>query len=139
MASELPTLKLTTHQSIRQSTISNHLNTLHEMSESQFRVIIIGGSIGGLALAHCLHRAGIDHIVLEKSRDAAPQVGASIGILPNGARVLDQLQLYDAVESLTEPLSTATISYADGFSFSSSYPRTINERCGSFNSCPRNS
>ena len=108
------------------------------MSESHFRVIIIGGSIGGLALAHCLHRAGIDHIVLEKSRDAAPQVGASIGILPNGARVLDQLQLYDAVESLTEPLSTATIGYADGFSFSSSYPRIINERCGFFNSCPRN-
>ncbi|CAI7628965.1 unnamed protein product [Penicillium bialowiezense] len=99
------------------------------MTESRFRVIIIGGSIGGLTLAHCLDRAGIDHVVLEKSKDPAPQVGASIGILPNGARVLDQLQLFDAVENLIEPLETATIGYADGFSFSSSYPRIINERC----------
>lgn len=99
------------------------------MAESQFRVIIIGGSIGGLTLAHCLHHAGIDHVVLEKSRDPAPQVGASIGILPNGARVLDQLHLFDAVEDITEPLDTATIRYADGFSFSSTYPQIINERC----------
>ncbi|KAJ5332659.1 FAD/NAD(P)-binding domain-containing protein [Penicillium brevicompactum] len=70
-------------------------------------------------------------MLFSKSRGTLPpQVGASIGILPNGARVLDQLQLYDAVESLTEPLSTATIGYADGFSFSSSYPKIINERFG---------
>lgn len=109
------------------------------MTESRFRVIIIGGSIGGLTLAHCLDRAGIDHVVLEKSKDPAPQVGASIGILPNGARVLDQLQLFDAVENLIEPLETATIGYADGLSFSSSYPRIINERCVFSKFCPQKS
>lgn len=98
------------------------------MSKSEFKVIIVGGSIGGLTLAHCLRSAGIDHIVLEKSSDPAPQVGASIGILPNGARVLDQLGLYDEVEDHIEPLNTTTIGYADGFSFSSSYPKIINER-----------
>ena len=79
-------------------------------------------------MAHCFHRAGIDHIVLEKASDPAPRVGASIGILPNGARVLDQLNLYNEVEEAIEPLETATIGYPDGFSFSSSYPRIINDR-----------
>ncbi len=91
-------------------------------------MIIVGGSIGGLTLAHCLRSAGIDHVVLEKANDPAPQIGASIGILPNGARVLDQLGLYDEVEDHIEPLSTATIGYPNGFSFSGSYPKIINER-----------
>lgn len=98
------------------------------MSKSEFKVIIIGGSIGGLTLAHCLRNAKIDHIVLEKASNPAPQIGASIGILPNGARVLEQLKLYDEVEDYIEPLSTATICYPDGFSFSSSFPKIINER-----------
>ncbi|KAJ5363925.1 FAD/NAD(P)-binding domain-containing protein [Penicillium cataractarum] len=100
------------------------------MTQSELQVIIVGGSIGGLTLAHCLRRAGINHIVLEKSSSPAPQIGASIGILPNGARVLDQLQLYDEVEDHIEPLSTAIIGYPDGFSFSSSYPRIIHKRFG---------
>lgn len=99
------------------------------MSKAEFKVIIVGGSIGGLTLAHCLDRLGIDHVVLEKGSDPAPQLGASIGILPNGARVLDQLQLYCDVEQYTEPLSTATIRFADGFSFGSSYPKIVHERC----------
>lgn len=47
-----------------------------------FKVIIVGGSIAGLTLAHCLSKAGIDYIVLEKRKHIAPQEGASIGILP---------------------------------------------------------
>lgn len=101
---------------------------LYKMSKSKFQVIIVGGSIGGLTLAHCLRKARIDHIVLEKSSTPAPQIGASIGILPNGARVLDQLQLYDDIEGHIEPLSTATIGLPDGFSFSSSYPKIITQR-----------
>jgi FAD dependent monooxygenase len=94
----------------------------------QFKVVIVGGSIAGLTLAHCLRRANIQHVVLEKSAELAPQVGASIGILPNGARILDQLGLYDDVEKLIEPLNRAYISYPDGFCFSSVYPMIINER-----------
>jgi FAD dependent monooxygenase len=103
------------------------------MSKSHFQVIIVGGSIGGLTLAHCLRIAGIDHIVLEKSSSPAPQIGASIGILPNGARILDQLQLWSEVEDCIEPLNTATIGLPDGFSFSSSYPQIINKRFVFFN------
>ena len=74
-------------------------------SESSFRVVIVGGSIAGLTLAHCLLRNNIDFVVLESHADIAPQVGASIGILPNGARILDQLGLYDDVLSEVEPLT----------------------------------
>ncbi|GIK05241.1 hypothetical protein Aspvir_009345 [Aspergillus viridinutans] len=95
-----------------------------------FKVIIVGGSIAGLTLAHCLDRAGIDHIVLEKAKDIAPQVGSTIGISPNGARILDQLEVYDEIEECIEPLNVATVSYPDGFNFSSSYPKRIAERFG---------
>lgn len=98
------------------------------MSKSEFQVIIVGGSIGGLTLAHCLQRAGIDHVVLEKASNPAPQIGTSIGIAPNGARILDQLQLYDLVEEQIEQLNTATIHYPDGYSFKTNFAKIISER-----------
>nr|A0A2I6PIZ2.1 RecName: Full=FAD-dependent monooxygenase nodM; AltName: Full=Nodulisporic acid biosynthesis cluster protein M [Hypoxylon pulicicidum]AUM60051.1 FAD-dependent oxygenase [Hypoxylon pulicicidum] len=100
------------------------------MSTPEFKVIIVGGSLAGLTLAHCLLRAGISHIVLERRSVIAPEEGASIGILPNGARVLDQLGIYEHIQDTTEPLSTAHIRYPDGFYFSSRYPEIIKERFG---------
>lgn len=70
----------------------------------RLRVIIVGGSIAGLTLAHCLHHNNIDFVVLEARNDIAPQIGASIVVLPNGARILDQLGLYQDLASFTEPL-----------------------------------
>lgn len=99
------------------------------MEKSEFTVIIVGGSIAGLTLAHCLARAKINHVVLEKAGNIAPQVGASIGILPNGARVLDQLDIYDEIQNHIEPLERAIVCYPDGFSFSSLYPKIVHERC----------
>ncbi|KAI0836659.1 FAD binding domain-containing protein [Hypoxylon sp. FL0890] len=83
------------------------------MSSLEFKVIIVGGSIAGLTLAHCLHYAGISHIVLERRSAIALEEGASIGILPNGARVLDQLGIYEHVQGITEPLSTAHYAHAE--------------------------
>jgi ribosomal protein S27E len=57
-----------------------------EEKESRLRVIIVGGSVAGLTLAHCLHHSNIDYVVLEAREEIAPQVGASIVVLPNGAR-----------------------------------------------------
>lgn len=62
--------------------------------QPQFRVLIVGGSVAGLTLAHCLERANIEYLILEKGDDIAPQVGASIGIMPNGGRILEQLGLF---------------------------------------------
>lgn len=96
------------------------------MMEQRFRVIIVGGSIARLSLAHCLDRiGGIDYVVLERRSHIAPQVGASVGIMPNGARILDQLGLFDAVEMEIEPLDRSHIHYPDGFSFSSDFPTIL--------------
>lgn len=70
----------------------------------RLRVVIVGGSIAGLTLAHSLHHNNIDFVVLEARKEIAPQVGASIVVLPNGARILDQLGLYQDVASFTEPV-----------------------------------
>lgn len=98
------------------------------MAKEEFTVIIVGASIAGLTLAHCLQRANIKHIVLEKACDPAPQLGASIGILPNGARIIDQLGLFDEILGHTEPLGTANIHFPDGYLWTSTYPTLITER-----------
>jgi FAD dependent monooxygenase len=85
--------------------------------KSDFRVIIVGGSVAGLTLSHCLNRAGIDNIVLERKGDLAPCIGASIGILPNGGRILEQLGILSAVEDVMDPLEVLRIQYEDGFTF----------------------
>lgn len=87
-----------------------------------FKVIIVGGSVSGLALAHCLERLGIDYEVLEKNEDISAHVGASIGILPNGARILDQLGLLETIEKEVQPIDTARISFPDGYAFRSDFP-----------------
>ncbi|APA15879.1 hypothetical protein sscle_15g106490 [Sclerotinia sclerotiorum 1980 UF-70] len=69
----------------------------------QMKVVIVGGSIAGLTLAHCLARYGIDYVVLERRSDIAPQVGASVSLMPNGSRILDQLGMFDTVSENIEP------------------------------------
>ncbi|ERF72896.1 hypothetical protein EPUS_08704 [Endocarpon pusillum Z07020] len=73
------------------------------VKEDALKVIIVGGSVAGLTLAHCLYRAGIDYVVLEAREDIAPKQGASIGIFANGARILDQLGIYGEIEEWTDP------------------------------------
>ncbi|KID82770.1 FAD-dependent monooxygenase [Metarhizium guizhouense ARSEF 977] len=100
------------------------------MSQRQFKVIIIGGSVTGLTLAHSLHKIGIDYVVLEKRDTVTPQEGASIGILPNGARILDQLGLYEAIKDKAPPLGATSIHFPDEFVFTSLYPKKILENFG---------
>ncbi|KAL4955526.1 hypothetical protein BDW69DRAFT_204441 [Aspergillus filifer] len=95
-----------------------------------FNVIIVGGSIAGLTLAHCLHRAGIDHIVLEKRPEIAPQEGASIGFWPTGGQILHQLGLWEDVAWGTEPLLRHNVRFPDGSGYSHGVLRTIYERFG---------
>lgn len=103
---------------------------MHHTGEDNqsFRVIIVGGSIAGLTLAHCLVQAGIDHVVLDKRAEISPQEGAFIGIWPNGARIFEQLGLYAEIEETTAPIHRMNVRYPDGFSFSSSLPKIVHER-----------
>jgi 2-polyprenyl-6-methoxyphenol hydroxylase-like FAD-dependent oxidoreductase len=66
--------------------------------EPYFKVIIVGAGVGGLILAHSLHKAGIDYVVLDKHA-VEPEWGSSITIHTQSARVLDQLGLLPAVEA----------------------------------------
>ncbi|KAG8412675.1 hypothetical protein J3458_013116 [Metarhizium acridum] len=100
------------------------------MSQRRFKVIIIGGSVTGLTLAHSLHKIGVDYVVLEKRHTVTPQEGASIGILPNGARILDQLGLYEAIKDEAPPLGATRIHFPDKFVFTSLYPSKILENFG---------
>ncbi|KXH41096.1 hypothetical protein CSIM01_03302 [Colletotrichum simmondsii] len=62
-----------------------------------FKIIIVGGSISGLSLANMLERSDIEYILLERHSIIAPQLGASIGLLPSGLRILDQLGCYEKI------------------------------------------
>ncbi|KAH6722760.1 FAD-binding domain-containing protein [Leptodontidium sp. MPI-SDFR-AT-0119] len=93
---------------------------------SGFKVVIAGGSVTGLTLANMLQLHDIDFIVLEAYSDIAPQVGASIGILPHGNRILDQLGLFQKIIALCPPL--------DSFHFRDNKGKIISEFRGMNNS-----
>lgn len=89
------------------------------MSKKPFTVLIAGGGIAGLTLANMLEKIGVDYLILEGYREMAPQVGASIGILPNGCRVLDQLGLYDEIRKLIDgPAEMSSLRNREGLPIS---------------------
>ncbi|KAK2039900.1 FAD/NAD(P)-binding domain-containing protein [Colletotrichum somersetense] len=56
-----------------------------------FKVVVVGGGVAGLTLANMLQKFDIDFVVLEAHGEIAPPIGASIGLFPNGLRILDQI------------------------------------------------
>lgn len=60
------------------------------------RVGIIGGGIGGAALARSLQRQGIEYHLFERA-DAFGEVGAGVQMTPNAVKVLKALGLNDAL------------------------------------------
>ncbi|KAL4748702.1 hypothetical protein BDW72DRAFT_195551 [Aspergillus terricola var. indicus] len=98
------------------------------MDKRSFKVIVVGGSIAGLTLAHSLDLAGVDYIVLEKHSDPLATVGGSVGLLPNGWRILHQLGLRHQLVQEACPVKVAHMTYPDGFVFSDNFPAAIEER-----------
>ncbi|KXH64060.1 hypothetical protein CSAL01_12789 [Colletotrichum salicis] len=80
-----------------------------------FRVVIVGGSIAGLSLANMLQANKIDFVVLEAHPNIAPQVGASIGLLPHGNRILEQLGVFERLMALSTPVDTFTFRNDSGY------------------------
>ncbi|KAG7423091.1 FAD-dependent monooxygenase atmM [Fusarium oxysporum f. sp. raphani] len=70
------------------------------MSSNNFKVVIAGGGIAGLALANMLEQFDLDYVLLEAHSDIAPPVGASIGMFPNGLRILDQIGCYQPIKDI---------------------------------------
>lgn len=83
-------------------------------TKKKLRVIIVGGSVAGLTLAHGLHHNDIDFVVLEASEEMAPHIGASIVVLPNGLRILDQLGICDDIIKMVDPLKNGLTWTGDG-------------------------
>lgn len=81
---------------------------------SDFKVVIVGGSVAGLTLANILERYAIDYVVLEKHPEIAPQLGASLGLLPHGERILDQLGIFSRVEAISMPMEKVQFHGPDG-------------------------
>lgn len=86
--------------------------------DRRFRVVVIGGGVAGLTASHCLQKAGIDHIVLERRRDISPPEGASIAIYPHGARILYQLGILNAVRDVCSPCNRWYCRRPDGTTLS---------------------
>ncbi|KAL5001996.1 hypothetical protein BDV10DRAFT_129086 [Aspergillus recurvatus] len=98
-------------------------------SKTAMRVVIIGGSVTGLTLAHCLDKAGIDYIVLERQQDILPVLGGSIALQPSGCRILDQLGVFDRLEKYRNDLESFDMSLP-GFQFRVTAPGLFNEGMG---------
>ncbi|KAI8217131.1 FAD-dependent monooxygenase andE [Colletotrichum sp. SAR 10_86] len=93
------------------------------------KIIIVGGSVAGLSLANMLEKFDIDYTILEAYSQIAPQVGASIGLLPNGLRILDQLGCYERLrEAAGNYYHRVVFRDAKGKPISSSPGPTISER-----------
>ncbi|KAF2499175.1 FAD/NAD(P)-binding domain-containing protein [Lophium mytilinum] len=84
------------------------------MKQSPFRVIVVGGSISGLTMSHCLQQAGIDHVVLERRSTIIQSNGASINLWPQGLRLMEQLGCLEAIEETCAPMHANYFRRPDG-------------------------
>jgi len=79
------------------------------------RVAIVGGGIGGLSAAIALSRVdGLDVVVYEQA-SALGEVGAGIGVAPNGLRMYERLGLRPAIEAVAARYGDGSVYFrADG-------------------------
>ncbi|KAL2143755.1 hypothetical protein VTI28DRAFT_10052 [Corynascus sepedonium] len=77
---------------------------MSSIENDRLRVVIVGAGVAGLTLANALEQAGVDYVLLERRSEVAPQIGASIGIFPSAARILDQLGAWKGVSEAAAPL-----------------------------------
>ncbi|KGO78275.1 Monooxygenase, FAD-binding [Penicillium italicum] len=87
---------------------------------NQFKVLIAGGSLVGLALALAFERAGIEYELFEKG-EFATQLGASIGIHPHTIRILEQLGVWKDIERQVVPLQNRNHYDGNGHCFEESH------------------
>lgn len=69
-----------------------------------YQVAIVGGGIAGLTLALEFERLGVKYALFESHDSLAPDEGASLGLQPNGLRILDQLGAFNEIAQHTAPI-----------------------------------
>lgn len=79
----------------------------------RMKVIIVGGGIGGCALALSLEAAGITDVELHEAAAACRELGVGINVLPHAVRELAELAVADRVGA--EAVAQAELSYHNRF------------------------
>jgi 2-polyprenyl-6-methoxyphenol hydroxylase-like FAD-dependent oxidoreductase len=87
---------------------------IDDTKKRPFRVVVVGAGIAGLTLSNALQRANIEHVVLEKHKQVVYPSGASIGIWPNGSRLLKQLGCLELVDKACSVMKVSYTRNADG-------------------------
>ena len=72
------------------------------------KAIIIGGGIGGMALASALQQQSIEAEVYEQA-PALCEVGAGLVLWPNACKALDRLGLLPAMRAVSVPFGESEI------------------------------
>ncbi|KAF9918396.1 hypothetical protein FBU30_000224 [Linnemannia zychae] len=84
------------------------IHTFGPRENSPCKVLIVGAGVGGLMLAVCLERAGIDYVVLERTQQL-PVPKATIQLAANTLRAIEQLGLLEEVMQISKPVSMMTL------------------------------
>src|SRR4029079_7239254 len=77
------------------------------MQRKRFRVVVVGGGIGGLFAANALIARGLDVSVYEQA-PALGEIGAGLCLTPNSVRHLQRVGLGPAVESAGARVGTGS-------------------------------
>ncbi|KAI0814406.1 hypothetical protein GGR55DRAFT_631710 [Xylaria sp. FL0064] len=87
-----------------------------ENSQAQpFRAIVVGGGLLGLTAAHIFSKTDMDYVVLEQHDDLMPDIGSLLSLMPHTFRVLDQLDVLDAVSPIVSRVDhNVLMSASDG-------------------------
>jgi 5-methylphenazine-1-carboxylate 1-monooxygenase len=76
-------------------------------------VVVIGGGIGGCALALSLHAAGVQDVDVYEAVGEVRELGVGINVLPHAIRELTELDLFPALDRLA--VRTGALAYHDRF------------------------
>ncbi|KAK1752680.1 hypothetical protein QBC47DRAFT_389083 [Echria macrotheca] len=82
-----------------------------------FKVIIVGGGPAGLIAGHCLAKADIDFVILERRASHDPLAGGSNALWPQSVRVFDQLGLLEEARKIYSPVNHKLSLTGDGTAY----------------------
>ena len=84
-----------------------------QCEDAVVRIVIVGGGIGGCALALALHDAGFDDVSVYESVREVREIGVGINLLPHAVRELTELGLFDELDD--RAVRTGALAYHNRF------------------------
>lgn len=90
------------------------MGTEATLRPARSKIIIVGAGVSGLLLANIFKKLSVDYLVLEAREDVGERVGSSYGLWPNAARILDQIDCWDAVQKACDPIISYHVRQPDG-------------------------